>query len=313
MLDIAGFPNLSLRRLNMRARFYDLILLVFASTMLVTPGPSTIRGAEGPDSKDQPTAAETETQAAERKQLRENMSARIGKVKVALVDTPRQATQLVTQPLMTYTDEPLSINAATVWTWTLRKEGRPIAFCKVEHYDKTRRAVRGEWLYCFASLSPDLVQGNWPDGHQWTSSKPGVTFQDIPDAPQPGATPAARLRQMKDLSRKFAGSIQFGASTHEELRLLTQPVYSYSDAEAGVIDGAVFAAAMNGTNPTALFLIELRKDADKQFWKFAVGAMTDAGVAVKFDGKEVWSKPALHAPGKDFETWTYFFEEKKDD
>jgi len=118
---------------------------------------------------------------------------------------------------------------------------------------------------------------------------------------------------MKDLSRKFAGSFELGKTTHEELRLLTQPVYSYSDAETGVIDGSVFAAAMNGTNPTALLLIELQSEQDQQRWKFAVGAMTDAGVVVKFGGQEVWSKPALHAPGRDFETWTYFFEEKQGD
>jgi hypothetical protein len=118
---------------------------------------------------------------------------------------------------------------------------------------------------------------------------------------------------MKDLARKFAGSVDFGKSTHEELRLLTQPVYSYSDAEAGVIDGAVFAAVMNGTNPTALFLIELQREQDQQLWRFAVGAMTDAGVTVKFEGHEVWSKPALHEPGRDFETWTYFFERKQGD
>jgi len=59
-----------------------------------------------------------------------------------------------------------------------------------------------------------------------------------------------------------------------------------------------------------LFLPELQKDRDRQLWKFAVAAMTDASVIVNCDGKEVWSKPALHAPGKDFETWTCFFEKR---
>src|SRR5205823_5120262 len=97
-------------------------LFAVLATLLLLPEPSTTQGAEERGSKDPPTAAETEAQAAERKQLREKMTARIGKVKVALVDAPRQAVQLVVQPLMTYTDEPLSINAAAVWTWALRKE-----------------------------------------------------------------------------------------------------------------------------------------------------------------------------------------------
>ena len=211
---------------------------------------------------------------------------------------------------MSYRDEPLSINGATLWAWAQPKQGRPVAVCKVEHYDMTRRAVRGEWLYCFVSLSGERIHADWPDGHQWTARLPGVSFQDIPNAPRPGESSTARVRQMKDLSRRFTASFEFGKGTHEELRLLTQPVYSYADAERGIIEGAVFTAAANGTNPTALFLIELQQEKDQQLWKFAAAAMTDAAVAVKWDGQEVWSKPALHAPGKDFDTWTYFFEQR---
>jgi hypothetical protein len=270
-------------------------------------GQAPLQGAAEPPSKERPAADES-PQAAERNALRRQMSARISKVKVALVDEPNRAVEFVSRPLMTYTDEPLSIDAATLWAWSLRKDGRPIAICKVEHYDAARRAVPNEWLYCFASLSADLIQADWPDGHHWTARRPGVSFREIPDAPVPGETPAACLRQMKDLSRRFSASIDFGEKVHEELRLLTQPVYSYADAEAGIIQGTIFASTGNGTNPTALFFVELQKVEEKPHWKFGVGAITDAGVTVKYDGKEVWSKPALHAPGKDFETWTYFFE-----
>jgi hypothetical protein len=116
---------------------------------------------------------------------------------------------------------------------------------------------------------------------------------------------------MKELSRQFTASYVLDQKRNEELRQLTQPLYRYSDADARVVDGAVFTAAMNGTNPTAMFLIELQQDGDQQVWRFAVAAMTDGGVVVKYDGKDVWSKPAEHAPGKSFDTWTYFFENKK--
>jgi hypothetical protein len=267
--------------------------------------------SEEPASKARPPADENGPHAAQRKLLREQMTARIGKVKVASVDTPEQPSALVPEPLMSYRDEPLSINGATLWAWAQPKQGRPVAVCKIEHYDMTRRAVRGEWLYCFVSLSGERIRADWPDGHQWTARLPGVSFHDIPNAPRPGESSAARVRQMKDLSRRFTASFEFGKGTHEELRLLTQPVYLYSDADRGIMEGAVFTAAANGTNPTALFLIELQKERDRQLWKFAVAAMTDASVVVNWDGKEVWSKPALHAPGKDFETWTYFFEQQQ--
>jgi hypothetical protein len=266
--------------------------------------------SDEPGTKSRPAADEEGALVAERKLLREQMAARVGKMKVASVDAPEKPSALVPDPLMSYRDEPLSINGATLWAWAQPKQGRPVAVCKVEHYDMARRAVRGEWLYCFVSLSGERIHADWPDGHQWTARLPGVSFQDIPDAPRPGESSAARVRQMKDLSRRFTASVEFGKGTHEELRLLTQPVYSYADADRGVIEGAVFTAAANGTNPSALFLIELQQERDRQLWKFAAAAMTDAGVVVKWDGKEVWNKPELHAPGKDFDTWTYFFEQR---
>ncbi len=296
----------------MRVHRLDSIALAIFAVATVSSEPP-LHGADEAASKDQPAAAENATQTTERKLLREQMTARIAKVKVATVNTsrgdgPDRIGVLIAKPLMTYTDEPLFINSATLWAWAPRKESRPVAICKIEHYDVTRRPLPSEWLYCFASVSGDLIHADWPDGHQWTARRPGIAFHDVPDAPLPGESSAARQRQMKDLSRRFAATFDFGKTKHEELRLLPQPVYSYADAEAGIIDGAVFAAAMNGTNPTALFLIELQREGERQLWKFAVAAMTDGGVVVKFDDKEVWSKPALHAPGKDFETWTYFFE-----
>ena len=116
---------------------------------------------------------------------------------------------------------------------------------------------------------------------------------------------------MKEIARLFSASFEFNETRKEELRLLTQPLLRYSDSESGVVDGAVFSAAANGTNPTVMFLVELQEVGAMQVWRFAVAAMTDGGLVVKYDGKEVWRKAALHAPGKDFDTWTYFFDSRK--
>jgi len=255
--------------------------------------------------------AESAEQIAARKLLREQSVARISGVRIKGRETEKRVVELVKEPLIAYTDEPLCIDAATVWTWTAKKEGRPLALCKVEHYDVVRLARAGEWLYCFTSLAPDLIHAEWPDGHQWTARKPGVSFQNVPDAGPPGETPAARLRQMKELSRQFTAAFDFNQKNKEELRLLARPLYRYADSDAGIVDGAVFAAAMNGTNPTAIFLIEAQQQGTQTVWQFGVAAMTDGAVVVNYDGKEVWSKPALHAPGVSFDTWTYFFENAK--
>jgi hypothetical protein len=281
--------------------------IVIATWLVTAPGAF---GSDEPAAKEL-APAESAEQIAARKLLRKQSVARISGVRIKGRETEKHGVELVKEPLIAYTDEPLCIDAATVWTWTAKKEGRPLALCKVEHYDVVRLARAGEWLYCFTSLAPDLIHAEWPDGHQWTARKPGVSFQNVPDAGPPGETPAARLRQMKELSRQFTAAFDFNQKNKEELRLLARPLYRYADSDAGIVDGAVFAAAMNGTNPTAIFLIEAQQQGTQTVWRFGVAAMTDGAVVVKYDGKEVWSKPALHAPGVSFDTWTYFFENTK--
>ena len=64
-------------------------------------------------------AAPSKTPAvAALKQYRDEGAAKIAKVKVAALNAPRPTGELIKKPLMTYTDEPLVIDAATVWAWT---------------------------------------------------------------------------------------------------------------------------------------------------------------------------------------------------
>jgi hypothetical protein len=56
----------------------------------------------------------------------------------------------------------------------------------------------------------------------WSPATPGVAFKDIPGAPAPADTPAARLKQMKGLADRFKVAItgwKADKSDREELRL----------------------------------------------------------------------------------------------
>ena len=62
----------------------------------------------------------------------------------------------------------------------------------------------------------------------WSPETPGVEFKDIPGAPAPADTPAARLRQMKVLADRFKVTMtgwKPDKSDREELRLLPKPLY----------------------------------------------------------------------------------------
>ena len=216
----------------------------------------------------------------------------------------KTAAKLVTQPIFRYSDQPRTIMDATLWAWGVK--GRPIAVCKIERY----RRVNRRWLYCMASLSTELIESEWPDGHRWSSKKPGLQLFDLPSGPKPAKSDAGRLRQIRSISRRFASTlIDPIAKTRQEMRLLPRPLCRYSNHDSGLVDGAIFGFSTNGTNPDGLFVIELHQPGkDSNQWKYGVAGMTQGGLSVRLDGKEVWTKEYTRGIGPQ-PTWIWFFEQ----
>ena len=84
------------------------------------------------------------------------------------------------------------------------------------------------------------------------------------------ANAALRLRQMKDLAGQFTAacdpSRSGGWTNRHALRLLTTPVYRYSEPTSDITDGALFAFAQ-GTNPEVLIQIEAIRAAGTESWR----------------------------------------------
>ena len=211
---------------------------------------------------------------------------------------------LHSEPLMKYTDVPRQIDLATLWVW--QENGRPVAIGKVEAY---RRAEGTKWLYCFASASSGLVEGAWPDGHQFHAKKPGVAWTAL-KAPAPHDAAAARLRQMKELFSRFSATSRDDLlKTSDDLRPLARPLWEYTSPKHDAIQGVLCGFAANGTNPDVLIALEAVGAADgtPKSWRYAVICMTASGITVKLDKIEVFTRPYAKSPA-DFETWTYFWE-----
>jgi hypothetical protein len=210
-------------------------------------------------------------------------------------------------PLMKYTDVPRQIEMATLWVW--QDEDRPVALGKVEAY---QRQEGPKWLYCFASASTGLVDGKWPDGHRFQARKPGVEWAPIAgSAPQEAA--AGRLRQMKELFLRFSATATDDVlKTSDELRPLARPLHEYSSPRHGVIQGILCGFAANGTNPDVVVALEAVRAADNKdaplTWRYSVIGMTASGISVKLDKAEVYTRPYAKS-ARDFDTWTYFWED----
>jgi hypothetical protein len=190
---------------------------------------------------------------------------------------------LIETPLLTYGDSARSNENGTLWAFG--KSGRPLAFVELFLGNN-----KGEgWVHCLTLASDNLVVMKTPVGTSWTPKSVQIKPAPIADAPAPNAKETGRLRQMKDLARRFAAH-QFWDPDNSrfELRLLVQPVHRYSDAKANLHDGAVFILA-HGTNPEIILLIEALGDKlETAHWHYSLARSSSAELHVELDGKEVW-------------------------
>ena len=193
--------------------------------------------------------------------------------------------EMLPNPLLTFADAARNNEAGTLWAWG--KSGRPVAF--LELY---RNAGSGQpWAHALTLTSPELIQLKAPTGQRWTPKKSHFALQDVPGSPEVGSQPAVRLRQMKDISRRFeAHEFWDPNNSRFEMRLLVQPVHRYQDEAAKLIDGAVFVLA-HGTNPEVLVQIEAHAADKSASWKYSLVRLGSAEMHVLFDGKEVWTEP----------------------
>lgn len=218
----------------------------------------------------------------------------------------KTALKLLPVPLMRYSDQPTSIVDATLWAFTDARE-RPLVLQKIEAYG---RPYPTKWLYAMFSLCDGLVDAQWRDGQQWRSTKPGIELRPLPDGPKAAENRAARLRQIKDIARRFSATWSH-PGLGRGMRLLSQPLHRYEHPESGLQNGAVIGFAAKGTNPDAVMVIELHgKEPADSTWKYGLSRMTNAQVTVRLDQKEVWSVSCIPTPAgpAKYDTWLYFFE-----
>jgi hypothetical protein len=266
-----------------------LVLRLCCMSVCILGAAAQLPGEEPPDEKLQKLADESRARAEGIQ-----VSDRMEKAKVCPA------------PIMKYTDPPRQIEMATLWVWQV--DGCPVAVGKVEAY---RRPEGSRWLYCFTSASTGRLEGQWPDGHRFRSRSPGIEWKAL-DGPAPQETAAGRLRQMKELFRRFSATVHDDIQkTSDELRPLARPLHEYSSPKRGVLQGILCGFTANGTNPDAILALEAvrlaeGKDAPTS-WRYGVIGMTASGIVVKLDKEEAFRRPYAGRQG-DQDNWTYFWE-----
>jgi hypothetical protein len=205
---------------------------------------------------------------------------------------PKSAMKLVEEPVLRYTDNTRKIFESSLWIWSAG--GRPNGVLAVEYYPEDPRGSR--WLFEIASLSPERVAVEYKSELNWTAKRPGLKLQTLSGQSPPAEKPTRRLSQMKEICRQFTMFENELSEGRIELRLLTSPLYRYTDPDAGVLDGAIFGFT-NGTNPEVLLLLEAHREKDREpTWQYSLAQMTGAAVKVELADKEVWTCDGANPP-----------------
>lgn len=161
--------------------------------------------------------------------------------------------------------------------WRLGETGRPLAIVTLEIYPFNE--ATGVLTYEFVSLTPSAFEMKNSRGVTWIPSDTQLTMTPLADAPAPADTKRSRLVQLRQLARRFTAQEELRGEKIE-LRMLSQPIDRYDDAESGILDGAIFVFA-NGTNPEMGLLLEC---SDK-LWSYGVFRLASATLFAGFDGK----------------------------
>ena len=220
---------------------------------------------------------------------------RVENTRVQLTKQADRSLKVVEAPVFRYSDELRHIEDAGLWLWTDR--GRPAATMKVERY-KLGLHPR-PWLYCFTSLSPELVSAEWSDERKYQARKPGIEWKSLHDSPK--ETRAARLVQMRDIARRFSAEVFDFNNDSRQMRLLSRPLYRQEDGNNS--DGALFGFTGTGTNPDLLLLLETQAGGG---WQYGLATMTAEGLRVRLGDKLVWEAPHTGGKGTEFDNWMYF-------
>ncbi len=168
------------------------------------------------------------------------------------------------------------------------QSGLPIAFVNIYPY-------AGKILHEMdvASRSAKFV-ASYDSGEQWRPKSTGLKFLPLQTDQPPADSPAIRLRQMKEIARKFTCTLtgwEENNSDRQTLRLLPKELYRYEveqDVDEGeTMDGAIFTFAQ-GNDPEVFLLIECTRQGDQRSWEYAFVRATSGGLEAALGSSVVW-------------------------
>jgi hypothetical protein len=182
------------------------------------------------------------------------------------------------KPVFRYSDPARGIVGAALWR--LGAKGRPKALISTELMPKL--FGRPRIVYEFLSLTEIPFNAASRD-YRWEPTSSALTMKPLPKSPPPAAGASARIRQLKQLAKRFTAS-ELVDGERCELRLMPTPIERYTPADADRADATIFLFSF-GTNPEALLFIE----TDGTDWTYGFARLSGAAsMTAMLDEMPAW-------------------------
>ena len=206
---------------------------------------------------------------------------------IRLASRPKEKLKLHEESLFHWGNPARNGEDGAVFVWML--DGRPEVIGSVFTY-RLKNTIRRKHEY--HSLAAGPLTAEYQGQRVWAPTAPGVTFQPVPDAPEPAATARLRLTQMKAIARDFSARMIDAEGQKFDLRLIAQPLMRYEPKSKEIIDGALFSFSL-GTDPEAILLLEARTGpgraaAGPPVWQYAFARFHYVSLTASFKNKDVW-------------------------
>jgi hypothetical protein len=227
-----------------------------------------------------PESLVAEVEAAKKERLAA-MTAVVDAVVLETTTGTPKALVRTEHPIVRYTNPVTSQFAeGTTFLWLDGK--RPLAAVSPSLRDT------GAIYWELSSLSDEPLRLTRDGAPVWLPKSVNRPSAKLPETPDPAASTAARLTQLRAQARRFRLREQ-RRETWQDGRLLTQPLYQWEAPDQGVIHGALFGFAET-TDPEILLLFEARKISGtaRAEWWFAVAKMTSSPCELSLDEQIIW-------------------------
>ena len=181
------------------------------------------------------------------------------------------------KPVLDWSNPERNTFFGVTFVWT--REGRPELIGSA--YGRGR-SLRHE----FHSLSTEPIVAE-RSGNRVHRFQPGIEWRELAGAPEPAASSASRLTQMRRQAERFEMTMIFRrpVESHHPLRLLTRPAYPLPGTAVNEVALFLF---VQGTDPECVLLLEAKSD---KTWRYAFARQNEGSLQANLDGKQVLDMP----------------------